>query len=110
MKEVKAYIKTHKLDAVILALHKIDDLPGLSVVDVRGCGHRHEETGQDHQMKDLVHHAKLEVVCRADQLDTIIKAIQQAAHTGLHGDGKIYVSSIEQSIKIETSEEGQQAV
>jgi len=110
MKEVKAYIKTHKLDAVILALHKIKDLPGMSVVDVRGCGHRHEETGHDQQMEELVHHAKVEIVCSDEQADRIVRAIKGAAHTGLHGDGKIYVSSVDRAIKIETDEEGDQAV
>ena len=110
MKEVKAYVKTHKLDTVILALHKIEDLPGLSVVDVRGCGHRHEETGLDHQMEELVRHAKLEVICRDDQVDRIVSAIQDSAHTGLHGDGKIYVCSVERAIKIETGQQGEQVV
>ena len=110
MKEVKAYVKTHKLDAVILALHKIEDLSGLSVVTVRGFGHRHEESGRDHQLEELVDHAKIEVVCRDQQAEHIIKTIQHAAHTGLHGDGKIYVTHVEQAIRIETGETGENAV
>jgi len=74
VKEVKAYIKTRKLDDVIMALHKIDNLPGMSVVDVRGCGHKHRDRGSDALMEGLIRHAKVEVVCRDGQVDEIVNA------------------------------------
>jgi nitrogen regulatory protein PII len=110
MKEVKAYIKPHKLDAVILALFHIEDLPGFSVVDVRGCGQQHVGQGERRQVEDLVKHAKIEVVCRDEQVEEIIAAIERAAHTGLRGDGKIYVCTIEQAVSIHTGERGKSIV
>jgi len=110
MKEIKAYIKRHRLDAVLLALHKLPDLPGMSVTEVHGFGHRHEDSGRDHQMEELVPHAKVEIVCRDDQANRIVETIRQAAHTGLHGDGKIYISTVDRAVRIETGEEGDGAV
>lgn len=110
MKEIKAYIKEHKLDAVVLALHKLEELPGFSVVEVRGCGAQHIEEGRMCQMEDLVKHAKIEVVCKDEQAEAIVAVIEKAAHTGLRGDGKIYISSIDQAISIQTGARGAHVV
>jgi len=110
MKEIKAYIKEHKLDAVILALHKLEELPGFSVVEVRGCGSQHIEEGKMCQMKDLVKHAKIEIVCKDEQVEATVAVIEKAAHTGLRGDGKIYISTIDQAVSIQTGARGAQIV
>ena len=110
MKEVKAYIKKHKIDAVSMALLKLEGLPGFSVVEVRGCGRRHTSSGPDRRMEEFEQHAKVEVVCADDQVKPIIDAIKQAAHTGLRGDGKIYVSTIDQAVSIQTDEQGEHVV
>jgi len=110
MKEVKAYIKMHKVDAVSMALLKLEDLPGFSIVEVRGCGRRHTSSGPDRRMEELEQHAKIEVVCREEQVEAIVAAIEQNAHTGLRGDGKIYVSTIDQAISIQTGERGEHIV
>jgi len=110
MKEIKAYIKTHKLSDVTLALLHLEDLPGFSIVDVRGCGQEHIERGKDKRMEDVVKHAKIEVVCRDVQVEEIIVAIERNAHTGLRGDGKIYVSTIEQAVSIQTGERGEHII
>lgn len=106
MKEIKAYIKEHKLDAVVLALHKFEELPGFGVVEVRGCGSQHIEEGEMCSVEDLVKHAKIEIVCKDEQAEAIVAAIEQAAHTGLRGDGKIYISSIDQAVSIQTGARG----
>jgi len=61
-------------------------------------------------MADLVKHAKIEVVCKDEQTEGIVATIEQAAHTGLRGDGKIYISSIDQAISIQTGARGAHVV
>ena len=106
MKEIKAYIKPHKLQDVTLALRKLEGLTGMSVIDVRGFG---RGRGQD-EIVDHVSHVKIEVVCQDDMVERIIATIKKGAHTGLRGDGKIYVSNVEMVVRIETGEHGEEAV
>ena len=112
MKEVKAYIKPHKLSAVTLALQKIEGLPGMSIVEVKGFGRRDRKTPH-HLIDDLMDFApyvKIEIYCRDDLVDKIISVIEKTAYTGLRGDGKIYVSSVETAIRIGTGERGEEAI
>lgn len=101
MKLVLAYIKPHKLPDVSLALHRIAGLTGMSICKVEGWGRgkRHAER-QHHadQVSDFEAHMKLEAVCIEELVDEVVRAIQQAARTGLPGDGKIYVLPIEQAV------------
>lgn len=109
MKEIKAYIAKHKLGPVTRALHKVEGLTGVSVIECNGYG-RGLVTSTE---PELGFHpgVKLEVVCRDEVVDEVINAIEKAAHTGLKGDGKIYVaSSIEQAVRISTGERGEGAV
>lgn len=111
MKEIKAYIKQHKLDEVLWALHRIEGLSGVSVVAARGCGRGWRQPEAD--PGDLVSERlsmKLEVFCRAELVEDVVAAIEKAAHTGLKGDGKIYVTNVEQSVRISTGERGIVAV
>ncbi len=113
MKEVKAYIKPHKLSDVTLALHKVEGLTGMSVVDVRGFGRSRGENEGHRVVADLVDyvpHVKIEIICRDEMAEKVISVIENAAHTGLRGDGKIYVSSIEAAVRIETGERGNTVV
>jgi len=113
MKEIKAYIKHHMLSKVTLALHKIEGLTGMSVVDVRGFGRSRGEDSPHRIVEDLVDyvpHKKIEIVCQDELVEEIISIIEKSAHTGLRGDGKIYVSNVEQAIRIQTGERGETAV
>jgi len=113
VKEIKAYIKRHKLDDVTLALHNLKKLTGMSVVDVRGFGRsrRSESSSRDSdEFVDYVPHVKVEIVCHDDLAGEVISIIEKKAHTGLHGDGKIYVTNVETSVRIETGERGEDAV
>jgi nitrogen regulatory protein PII len=113
MKMVVAFIKKNKFDDVIFALHKIEGLTGASSSNVHGFGHDRSraDAGQKPEMSlDFQPHIRLEVACRTELLEPVISAIQKAAHTGLHGDGKLYVLALEESVRIRTGQRGESAV
>jgi len=107
MKEIKAYIKPHKLSAVTLALHSIEGLTGMSVVDARGFG-RSIGKNKSHRVADdlvdYIPHSKIEIICSDELVDEVVSKIEKAAHTGLRGDGRIFVINVETSVRIETGE------
>lgn len=112
MKEIKAYIQKRKLAPVTLALHKIEGLTGMSVTDVRGFGRGRAKDQPHRVVDDLVDYVtgvKLEIVCRDGLVDEVVRTIESAAHTGLKGDGKIYVADVEQAVRISTGERGEPA-
>jgi len=113
MKEIKAYIKPHKLSKVTLALHKVEGLTGMSVVNIRGFGRGKAKDAPHRIVEDLVDyipHVKIEIVCLDEKVKEIVQIIQDEAYTGLRGDGKIYISSIDDAIRIQTKEQGKLAV
>ncbi len=114
MKEIKAYIKPHKLALVTMALHKLDGrLTGMSVLDVRGFGRSRGRNAPHRVVQDLIDyvpHVKIEIICRDELASAVVDIIEKTAYTGLRGDGKIYVSSVEQAVRIETGERGDAAV
>ncbi len=113
MKEIKAYIKPHKLSEVTKALHKIKHLTGVSVVQVEGFGRSQKENDPDQNSDNwvfYVSHAKIEIVCLDELVDQIVSTILKTAYTGLRGDGKIYISTIDEAIRIETGEHGEVAI
>ncbi len=113
MKEIKAYIKPHKLTDVALALHEVEGLTGMTVVDVRGFGKGKAKNKPEVIMDDLVgylRYIKIEIVCRADLAERIVSTIERSAHTGLKGDGKIYISNVATAVRISTGERGEAAV
>lgn len=113
MKEIKAYIKPHKLSEVTMALHQMKDLTGMSVTDVRGFGHTRSMDAPHRTVDDLedyAPHVKIEIICKDQLVETIVRTIEKAAHTGLHGDGKIYVSEIANAVRISTGQRGEEAV
>jgi len=111
MKEVKAYIKKHKLYDVTRALQRIDGLTGMTVIESRGFGITWG--GKKRERDTLVDPSagvKIEVICRDELVAQVVAAIEEAAHTGLKGDGKIYVSDIKTAVRISTGERGDAAV
>lgn len=96
------------------ALHKIEGLTGMSVVGVRGFGRSGTKEGGEHRIAcefaENLPHAKIEIVCRDDLVEPVVSAIQIAAHTGLRGDGKTYVTGVQSAIRIETNERGEAGV
>ena len=113
MKQISAYIKPHMLSKVAMALHNLEGLTGLSVTKVQGFG-RSRAKGAPHRIvEDLVEyvpHVKIEIFCRDELTDSIISIIQENAHTGLRGDGKIYIMSVENAIRVSSGERGESAV
>jgi len=113
MKEIKAYIKHHKLSEVTKALHEIKNLTGVSVVEVKGFGRSRKKNDLDqidHDWVFYVPHVNIEIVCLDEMVDQIVSTIQKTAHTGLRGDGKIYISSVDEAIRIETGKRGEESV
>ncbi len=112
MKKVEAIIKPFKLDEVKEALQEIG-IQGLSVLEAKGFGRQKGHTelyrGAEYVV-DFLPKVKIEVVVADDQLDGVIEAIIDAAKTGKIGDGKIFVSTVEQAIRIRTGEEGPDAL
>ena len=112
MKKIEAIIKPFKLDEVKEALQDIG-VQGLSVVEVKGFGRQKGHTelyrGAEYVV-DFLPKVKIELVIEDQQLDAAVEAIQKAAHTGRIGDGKIFISTIEDAIRIRTGERGAEAI
>lgn len=112
MKKIEAIIKPFKLDEVKEALQEAG-IQGLSVIEVKGFGRQKGHTelyrGAEYVV-DFLPKVKIEMVVTDDMVDVAIEAITSAARTEKIGDGKIFVSSIEQAIRIRTGETGDDAV
>ncbi len=112
MKKIEAIIKPFKLDEVKEALQDVG-IQGLSVIEAKGFGRQKGHTelyrGAEYVV-DFLPKVKIEIVLTEDQVDEAIKAIIDAAKTGKIGDGKIFVSNIEQAIRIRTEEDGPDAL
>ncbi|MGA0371006.1 MAG: P-II family nitrogen regulator [Paracoccaceae bacterium] len=112
MKKIEAIIKPFKLDEVKEALQAVG-VQGLSVIEVKGFGRQKGHTelyrGAEY-IVDFLPKVKIEVVLDDDQVDAAIEAIVDAARTEKIGDGKIFVSPIEQALRIRTGETGVDAI
>ena len=112
MKKIEAIIKPFKLDEVKEALQDVG-VQGLSVIEVKGFGRQKGHTelyrGAEYVV-DFLPKVKIEVVLDDDQVESAIEAIVDAAKTDKIGDGKIFVSPVEQAIRIRTGETGPEAI
>ena len=112
MKMMTAIIKPFKLDDVRDALHQIG-IAGMTVEEAKGYGRQNGHTelyrGAEH-IGEFQPKVKLQIAISDDQVEAAIEAICGAAATGKIGDGKIFVSSLEQSIRIRTGETGEDAL
>lgn len=112
MKLVTAIIKPFKLDDVREALSEIG-VQGITVTEVKGFGRQKGHTelyrGAEYVV-DFLPKVKIEAAISEDLTDQVIEAISKAANTGKIGDGKIFVTSLEQAIRIRTGETGEDAV
>ncbi len=108
MKKIEAIIKPYKLDDVIDALSEIG-ISGVTVSEVRGFG-RHKETSEIYKgaeyVIDFLPKIKLEVAVASGLLEPALEAISTGAQTGKSGDGRIFVSSLEDAINIRTGQRG----
>jgi nitrogen regulatory protein P-II 1 len=112
MKKIEAIIKPFKLDEVKEALHEVG-IKGITVVEAKGFGRQKGHTelyrGAEYVV-DFLPKVKIEVVMEDSMVERAVEAIQQSAHTGRIGDGKIFISSIEEAIRIRTGERGPDAI
>jgi nitrogen regulatory protein PII len=112
MKKIEAIIKPFKLEEVKDALHELG-IQGMTVSEVKGFGRQKGHTeiyrGSEYTV-DFLPKLKIEVVLTDTQVDGAVAAIIKGAKTGKIGDGKIFVSNIEEAVRIRTDEKGEQAV
>ncbi|NQV82473.1 MAG: P-II family nitrogen regulator [Rhodospirillales bacterium] len=112
MKKIEAIIKPFKLDEVKEALHEIG-LQGITVLEAKGFGRQKGHTelyrGAEYVV-DFLPKVKIELVLDDDMVDRAVDAILQAAHTGRIGDGKIFISTVEDVIRVRTGERGTEAI
>lgn len=112
MKKIEAIIKPFKLDEVKEALHEVG-LQGITVTEAKGFGRQKGHTelyrGAEYVV-DFLPKIKIEIVLEENLVERAIEAIQKSAHTGRIGDGKIFVSSVEDAIRIRTGEKGAEAI
>ncbi len=112
MKKIEAIIKPFKLDEVKEALHEIG-LQGITVIEAKGFGRQKGHTelyrGAEYVV-DFLPKVKIEIVLPDDMVERAIDAIKSAAHTGRIGDGKLFVSNIEEALRIRTGETGEEAL
>ena len=112
MKKIEAVIRPFKLDDVKMALVNAG-IVGMTVTEVRGFG---RQKGQVERYRgseftvEFLQKLKLEIVVDDGQVDTVVSAVQEAARTGEIGDGKIFVSTVEEAIRIRTGETGLDAI
>ena len=112
MKKIETIIKPFKLDEVKEALHEVG-LQGITVIEAKGFGRQKGHTelyrGAEYVV-DFLPKVKIELVIPDDMLERAVEAIQQAAYTGRIGDGKIFISSIEEAIRVRTGEKENEAI
>jgi nitrogen regulatory protein P-II 1 len=112
MKKIEAVIKPFKLDEVKEALHEVG-LQGITVTEAKGFGRQKGHTelyrGAEYVV-DFLPKVKIEIVLADEMVDKAVEAIMTAARTGRIGDGKIFISTVEQAIRIRTGESGTDAL
>ena len=112
MRKIEAIIKPYKLEEVKEALNTIG-IKGMTVTEVKGYGrqkgHKEIYRGAEYQV-DFIPKIKIEIVIERDQADRVIETIMKSARTGKIGDGKIFVTSVEEVVRIRTGEQGTDAI
>jgi nitrogen regulatory protein P-II 1 len=113
MKEIKAIIRPSKLLEVTEELHEIEGLPGVTISEIKGFGKGRARNAADkveYEMVEFMPRIQLEVVVDDDMVAEVVSVIQKHAHTGNKGDGKIFVSTVDEIVKIRTNERGRNAI
>ena len=112
MKKIEAIIKPFKLDEVKEALNEVG-LQGITVLEAKGFGRQKGHTelyrGAEY-IVDFLPKVKIELFVEESMLERAVEAIQQAAHTGRIGDGKIFILPVENAVRVRTGETGSEAI
>lgn len=112
MKLIKAFVRTDKINDVLSGLQEAG-APGVTVSHIRGVGYgyeRHLSGLAPNDVSKTEEAFKVEVVCRAKQVDGLLKALADSARTGYKGDGIVFVASVDRAVKLRTGEEGPEAL
>ncbi len=112
MKKIEAIIKPFKLDEVKEALNEIG-IQGMTISEVKGYGrqkgHKEIYRGAEYVV-DFIPKIKIEIIIEKDWVDKVVDAIRSAANTGKLGDGKIFVLSVDEVVRVRTGETGKDAI
>ena len=112
MKKIEAIVKPFKLDDVKEALNEIG-IQGMTISEVKGYGrqkgHKEIYRGAEYVV-DFIPKVKIEIIVDSERAGQVVETIQKAANTGKIGDGKIFVSSVEEVIRVRTGETGTDAI
>jgi len=112
MKKIEAIVKPFKLDDVKEALNEIG-IQGMTISEVKGYGrqkgHKEIYRGAEYVV-DFIPKVKIEIIVDSDRADQVVETIQNAANTGKIGDGKIFIFSVEDVIRVRTGEKGKDAI
>lgn len=112
MKKITAIVRPEKLEPLKDALFKAD-LDGMTISQVQGCGNQHgwkEYFRGTEVLLNMLPKVKFEFVVNDDEVDALIKTICDTARTGNVGDGKIFISNVEEAVRIRTGERGSEAI
>ena len=105
MRIITAIIQPFMLSKVTSALETIEGVPGMTVTQARGFGHRRSQQEQRAlQIGEFRENLRLEIVTPSDKVQQIVETLVRAAHTGNNGDGKVFVWPVESAIRIQTGE------
>jgi nitrogen regulatory protein PII len=113
MKQVIAFIKPHQLSPVAMGLRDIPGLTGVSIGKGQGFGRGRARSAAHRIVEDQMYyvpHVRIEVFCNDELLEHVVGCIAANAHTGLTGDGKIYVADVADAVRISNGERGPGAV
>ncbi len=113
MKEIKAIIQPFKVSEVTDALEAIPGVGGITTLDVRGFGHQRGRNGMEARAHGSINYlpkVMLLLVVPDTLVDTVLSTIQRHAHTGNVGDGKVFVSPVEDALRLRTGERGDAAL
>ena len=109
---ISAYVRPHKLEEVKTALSVLP-ISGLTTTDARGSGNKPEDAVEFFGQQILVAlpvRSKVEIACEESLAESVIEKIQESAHTGQPGDGKIFVEKLQDAVRIRTRERGREAI
>ncbi|HJT70783.1 MAG TPA: P-II family nitrogen regulator [Terriglobales bacterium] len=107
MKEIKAIIQPFQTSRVVDALRAMEGLPGITVSEVKGFGRNRARNAQEKVVEDFIEYAKktkLEIVVPDELVVSVVETIQTSAHTGRPGDGLIFISAIDEVVRIRSGE------